>query len=205
MPFSRLKRKSNSSTDQKPSAWAGRMVPALYLNAYNLLILPLIFSFILFVCLICLNSYLAFPTIKHQGLWPLFHSSHTDTTDLWFVVFFHCTWTNANMQKTTLFALAAPQDFHNYSMGGHQASPASESGKARPIYVRGSIPDSSSSGHWGGTATEVHCNECARAMFKCWVLTLSTCLLWVLTSKIICRCIWQCETLEDPRWLRAES
>lgn len=145
------------------------MVPALYLNIYNLLILPLIFSFILLMCFICLNSYLAFPTIKHQGLWPVFHSSHTDTTDLWFVGFFHCTWTNANMQKTALFAVTAPQDFHNYSMGGHQDSSASKRVRARPIHVRDGIPDSSSSGHWDDTATEVHCNECARAMFRCWL------------------------------------
>lgn len=73
------------------------------------------------------------------------------------------------MQKTALFALAAPQDFHNDSMERHQAFPTSQRGRARPIHVRDSIPDSSSSGHWGGTITEVHCSEHTRAVFKSWL------------------------------------
>lgn len=72
------------------------------------------------------------------------------------------------MQKTALFALAAPQDFHNDSVVGHQAFPASQRSRARPVHVRDSIPDSSSSGHCGDTATGVHCSEHARAVFKCY-------------------------------------
>lgn len=101
-----------------------RAVPALYLNIYNLLILSLILSFILPMCFICLNTYLAFTTVKHQGLWPLFHSSFTDTTDLTLIcAFFHCVWATTNTQETTLFAPAALQDFHNYITEGHQAFP----------------------------------------------------------------------------------
>lgn len=145
------------------------MVPALYLNIYNLQMLPLILSFILLMCFICLNSYLAFPAIKQQGLWPVFHSSHADPIDLTLIcrIFFTAYEQMQTCQKTALFALAAPQDFHNDSVVGHQAFPASQRSRAGPIHVRDSIPDSSSSGHCGDTATGVHCSEHARAMLKC--------------------------------------
>lgn len=111
------------------------MVPALYLNIYNLQMLPLILSFILLMCFICLNSYLAFPAIKQQGLWPVFHSSHADPIDLTLICrIFHCIWTNANMQKDSTLCSCCTSRLSQWQCGGTPGLPSfpKEQSKAHP-------------------------------------------------------------------------
>lgn len=113
-----------------------RAVPALHLNIYNLLIMSFILSFILPMCFIFLNTYLAFLTIKCQGLWPAFHSSCTDTTNLTLICgFFHCIRTNT--QEITPFAPAALQDLLQLQYGGKPGFPGFSLGLGKVHHCQG--------------------------------------------------------------------
>lgn len=179
------------------------MVPALYLNIYNLQMLPLILSFILLMCFICLNSYLAFPAIKQQGLWPVFHSSHADPIDLTLICRIFSLHMNkckhAKRQHSLLllhlktFTMTVWWDTRPSQLpkGAEQGPSMSGTASQTPAALGTVVTQPQEY-----TAVSMQ-GRCSSASFK-HLPAGSLCLLGVLTSKIICRYKWQLATLYVP-------